>query len=286
MNIGIVGAETHTGQLCNILNVERRIRGVRVTHVCGRTAALGRAAARAGRIPHIAKKPADLIGAVDAAVVDHIHGADHLAAARPLLEAGLPLFIDKPFCCSKSAGKRFLARAAQLGVPVCSFSVMPLQAAFVALKKQVRQLGQIYAVVTSGPCDIRSAHGGIFFYGIHQVEMILRLLGYEVSHVQCSRGKGKNHLATLAYKDGRMATMHLLAEGAGLFHLSAIGARGRIDQSIAYDQDMFLAGARAVVQMFRSGKTSETMESMLAPVAVLEALKKSMATSARVKVIL
>ena len=45
MNIGIVGAETHTGQLCNILNVERRIRGVRVTHVCGRTAALGRAAA-------------------------------------------------------------------------------------------------------------------------------------------------------------------------------------------------------------------------------------------------
>ena len=63
--------------------------------------------------------------------------------------------------------------------------------------------------------------------------MILRLLGYEVSHVQCSRGKGKNHLATLAYKDGRMATLHLLAEGAGLFHLSAIGARGRIDQSIA-----------------------------------------------------
>ena len=54
MNIGIVGAETHTGHLCNILNVERRIRGVRVTHVCGRTAAVGRAAARAGRIPHIA----------------------------------------------------------------------------------------------------------------------------------------------------------------------------------------------------------------------------------------
>ena len=49
---------------------------------------------------------------------------------------------------------------------------------------------------------------------------------------------------------------------------------------------MFLAGARAAVRMFRSGETSETMESMLAPVAGLEALKKSMATSARVKVIL
>jgi predicted dehydrogenase len=221
---------------------------------------------------------------VDAVVVDHIHGKYHLPAATPLLEAGMPLFIDKPLCCSRSEGKRFLARAAALGVPVCSFSVMPLQAAFVALKKQVRKLGQIYAVVTTGPCDITSRYGGIFFYGIHQVEMILRLLGYEVSHAQVSKGSGKNHLATLTYKDGRMATMHLIAEGAGLFHLSVIGAKGRIDESITYDQNMFLAGVRAAVRMFRSGKTDETMESMLVPVAVLEALEKSMATGGRVKV--
>ena len=37
MNIGVVGAETHTAQLCEIINLERRIRGVRVSHVCGRT---------------------------------------------------------------------------------------------------------------------------------------------------------------------------------------------------------------------------------------------------------
>ena len=284
MNIGIVGAETHTAQFAEIINVEQSIRGVRVSHVSGRTASVARAAATAGRIPHIVKNPEELIGVVDAAVVDHVHGKYHLPAAQPLLEAGMPLFVDKPFCCSRSEGKRFLARAVELGVPVCSFSVMPMQAAFVALKKQVRKLGKLYAVVSTGPCDITSGYGGIFFYGIHQVEMVLRLLGYEVSHAQVDKGKGKNHVATLAYKDGRMATMNLMAEGGGLFHLSVIGAKGRIDQSINYDENIFLPGVRTFVRMFRSGKTDETMESMLLPVAVLEALEKSISGRGRVKV--
>lgn len=284
MNIGVVGAETHTAQLCEIVNLQRRIRGVRVSHVCGRTLSVARAAAAAGRIPHIARKPEDLIGAVDAAVVDHIHGRHHLSAAKPLLEAGLPIFFDKPFCCSRSEGRRFLVRAAELGVPVCSFSVMPMQSAFAALKKQVRRLGEIHAAVCTGPCNVTSRHGGMFFYGIHQVEMILRLLGYEVGHAQVVKGSRKNHLATLTFKDGRMAAMHLMGEGEGTFHLSVIGARGRIDQAIGYDEDFFYPGVRSFVRMFRTGRTEETMESMLVPVAVLEALEKSMATGVRVRV--
>ena len=284
LNIGIVGAETHTAQLCDILNVRRSVRGARVTHVCGRTVSVSRAAAAAGRIPHLVGKPEDLIGAVDAVVVDHIDGKHHLPSAKPLLEAGLPLFIDKPLCCTRSEGKRFLARADRLGVPVCSFSVMPKQAAFLAFEKQVRKLGKIHTVVSTGPCDITSKHGGIFFYGIHQVAMILRLLGYEIGHAQVVRGTGNNHVATLAYKDGRMATMNLMAEGAGLFHLSVVGAKGRIDQSINYDSDMFLSGVRSFVRMFRTGRTDETMESMLAPVAVLEALEKSLDGRGRIRV--
>ncbi|MCY3763627.1 MAG: Gfo/Idh/MocA family oxidoreductase [Gemmatimonadetes bacterium] len=284
MNIGVVGAETHTAQLCEIVNLQRRIRGVRVSHVCGRTLSAAREAAAAGGIPHIARKPEDLIGAVDAVVVDHIHGRHHLPAAKPLLEAGLPIFFDKPFCCSRSGGRRFLVRAAELGVPVCSFSVMPMQSAFVALKKQVRRLGEIHAAVCTGPCDIASKYGGIFFYGIHQVEMILRLLGYGVGHAQVVKGSRNNHLATLTFKDGRMAAMHLMGEGGGTFHLSVIGARGRIDQAIGYDEDFFFPGVRSFVRMFRTGRTEETMESMLVPVAVLEALEKSLATGGRVRV--
>ena len=283
LNIGIVGAETHTAQFAQIINVEQRLRGVRVSHVCGRTAAAARTASQAGEIPRVVRSPADMIGGVDAAVVDHIHGKHHLPAARPLLEAGMPLFIDKPFCCRRAEGKRFLERAAALGVPVGSFSVMPMQTAFRELRQRVRRLGELYTVVSTGPCDVRSGHGGIFFYGIHQVEMVLQLLGYEVSHAQVVKGTGTNHVATLAFRDGRMATMNLMAVGGGPFHLSVIGANGRIDQTITYDPDPFLPGVRAFVRMFRTGRSGQSMESMLVPVAVLEALAKSLAGQGRVR---
>ena len=43
-------------------------------------------------------------------------------------------------------------------------------------------------------------------------------------------------------------------------------------------------GVRSFVRMFRTGRTGETMESTLVPVAVLEALEKSLASGGRVRV--
>ena len=285
LNIGIVGAEnSHTAAIAKVLNVEKRVSGVRVTHVWGETARFARLAAEAGQIPNIVKTPADLIGQVDAAAVDHRHGKYHLPAVKPLLEAKMPLFVDKPFCYRKAEGRRFLARAEELGVPVCSFSTIPKQQAFAQLKREVRKLGQIYAVVSTGPCDIKSKWGGIFFYGIHQVDMVLRLLGYDVGHVQVDRGTGQNHTATISYKNGAIATMNLVGGGSAPFHMSVIGAKGRVDMPIVSDESQYLAGIRDFVRMFRTGKTKETYETMVGPVAVLEALEKSVGSGKRVRV--
>lgn len=285
LNVGIVGAEnSHTAAIARVLNVERKIAGVRVTHLWGEKGSLARRVAADGRIPHTVERPDDLIGSVDAAVVDHRHGKFHLPAARPLLEAGMPLFIDKPFCYRKAEGKRFLSRARQLGVPVCSFSVLPKQASFAALARKMRSLGRIYTVVSTGTCDVNSRWGGIFFYGIHQVDMVLRLAGYEVGQVQSVSGTGKNHAAHLFFRDGAVATMNLVGAGDAPFHLSVVGSKGRVDQFIEFDESIYLAGIRDFVRVFRSGRTRETVQTMLGPVAVLEALEKSMVLRRKVRV--
>ena len=285
MNIGIVGAEnSHTAAIAKLINVEKRIPGVRVTHVWGETKAYAKAAAEAGQIPHIVARPEDMIGQVEAACVDHRHGKFHLPAVKPLLEAKLPLFVDKPFCYRKAEGKRFLARAAELKVPVASYSVLPKQQSFVDFKREMRKLGTIYSLVSTGPCDIKSKHGGIFFYGIHQVDMILNLLGYDMAHGEIVRGAGKNHAGIITYKNGAVATMNFVGGGPARFHLSAIGEKGRLDSFIPFDESTYLTGTRTFCRMFKTGKTSETAESMLGPVAALEALEKSISQGKRVKI--
>lgn len=285
MKIGIIGAENgHTAGFAKVLNVDQAIRGARVVQVWGETRTLALQAAAAGEISQIVKTPEELIGTVDGAVVDHRDCRRHLPAAWPLLEAGIPLFIDKPFCYRVAEGRRFLARAAELQVPVCSFSAMHKHESFRSMQQAMRRLGRIHTVVTTGACDIKSKWAGIYFYGIHQVDMALRLLGYQPRTAQVIKGKGKNHAAMIGFDNGAVAVMNLIGAGSAQFHVSVIGENGRLDCPIIYDKSPYQSAVRSFTTMFKSGKSPETTQSMLVPVAVLEALEKSVLNGKRVKI--
>ena len=283
--VGSVGAEnSHTAAIGKLINVEKRIPGVKVPHVWGETKALARKAAEVAQIPHIVETPDQMVGQVDAACVDHRHGKYHLPAVKPLLEAKVPLFVDKPFCYRKAEGKRFLARAAELGVPVCSYSVLPKQKSFVDFKRKMRSLGKIHSLVSTGPCDIKSKRGGVYFNGKHKDDMVINLLGYDMAYGEVVRGTGKNHAGVITYKSGAVASMNLVGEGRARFRLSAIGENGRLDEYISFDENTYLSGTRTFCRMFKTGKTSETAETMLGPVAALEALEKSISKGSRVRI--
>ena len=276
LRIGIVGAEnSHTVAIAKTINIEQRISNAQVVGVWGETPELAKDASERGEIPTIVETPEAFIGQVDGIVTDHRHAKDHLPAVQALLEAGIPLFIDKPFCYRVAEGQTFLKQARALDVPVASYSVLPKQASFRQLQEKIQALGDLYALTTTGPCDIHSEWGGVFFYGIHQVDMIVRLAGYDAVEVRVHPGLGQNHVATVHFKSGLMAGMNLIGAAYPSFHVSAIGEKGRVDETIAYDENMYLSGIEDFVHMFRTGETDETEESMLGPVAFLEALEVS-----------
>lgn len=277
LKIGIVGAEnSHSRAIARSLNVQKKLRGVRVEAIWGEKRKWAEDVAADTDIPTIVRQPKDLIGMVDAAIVDHRDGKLHLPAARPLLRARLPLFIDKPFCCSLSEGKRFLAEAKKRRVPVVSFGVVPLQKSFEKARRDVGKLGKLLSVTTSGPADLYSKYSGVFFYGIHQIDMIVRVAGLDVTHARVNRS-GSGGTATLWYADGTIATANLLQKKCPGFHFSAVGEKGTLSRLIEYDADAYLTGIRNFVKMFRGGKPLYDAREILAPVAALEALQKSLA---------
>ena len=276
LKIGIVGAEnSHAAAIAKTINMDGLIPNAQVTGVWGEKPEFAHTAVEKGQIPQIVSQPEDFIGEVDGVVVDHRHPVEHLPAATSLLEAKIPLFIDKPFCYRVEEGKAFLHRAKELNVAVTSFSVLPKQASFLELKKKSESLGTISSVVTTGPCDIHSTYGGVFFYGIHQVDMLLRFTGYDAVEANVNLGTGDNHIATIRFSSGTVAAMNLVKDGNPAFHVSVIGENGRLDTEITYDQNYYLSGIQEFVHMFRTREVSETNVSILGPVAVLQALEMS-----------
>ena len=75
------------------------IPGAKVTHICF-TGFVGqedaRLCARINGIPRVVDTPEEMIGQVDAVIIATDNGNEHVERCRPFVEAGIPMFVDKP----------------------------------------------------------------------------------------------------------------------------------------------------------------------------------------------
>lgn len=272
--IGVIGAEnSHTIGLGKIFNIDKKFPGAEIRYVWGETEEFAKTAMEKGQIPNMVKDPKEMLGKIDALIVDHRHPKYHLEAARPFVESGIPTFIDKPFCYRVSEGKEFLAMAREKGTPVTSFSSIAQSAGTFDMKDQLKDLSEINNVVRYGPADLDSPYGGIFFYGVHLVQPLMFIFGDDVEKVKVTRNGGKGS-ASLLFKNGLFATLIFknLSYGWDTFLETKEGVKPL--RSLVDEPD---PGKNYVdmVEMFRTGKEPRSHESILKCVAVLEALEES-----------
>lgn len=276
IRIGIIGAEnSHTVGFGKMFNIDKKFPGVEVTHLWGETDEFARKAAEGGKIPTIVKDPKEMLGKIDALIVDHRHAKYHLEAAAPFVKAGIPTFIDKPFCYRVEEGKEFLAMARELGTPVTSFSSIAQSNATYDIKQQLETMGEINHVVRYGPVDLDSEYGGVFFYGVHILQPLMFMFGEDIQRVKITRN-GKKGSASLVFKSGLYATIIFknLSYGWETFVETKKGIaelKSRVEES---DPGKMYVD---IVEMFKTRKEPRSHQSILNEVAVLEALERSAA---------
>jgi len=283
IRVGIIGSEnSHALHFGKLINIEKRLRGVTVVAICGEKKQRTQEVAEAANIPEIVKKPEDMIGKIDVALIDHRHAKDHYPAAVPLVKAGIHVFVDKPFCWTVKEAKDLLTLARRKKVLVTSYSCVRYSTGFLKDKKDIGDLGALSSVDYYGPCDINSEYGGIFFYGVHQVQMMVDHLGPDVKSVQFNRGEGNHHTATINYKkDMPIVTLHLIDHYSGRFRYTVCGEKDTVHMKPDFS-DLYIKGLKAFFRMLKTGKNDLSRKDLIAPVAVLEALAKSMKTEKRV----
>ena len=277
LRIGIIGAEnSHTIGFGRMFNIDKKFPAAEVKYVWGESAEFARNAAEKGSIPHIVKDPREMLGEIDALIVDHRHAKYHLEAATPFIKEGIPTFIDKPFCYRAAEGEEFLKLAREHGTPVTSYSSIAHSASTYDIKKQAESMGKINQVVRSGPVDLDSKYGGIFFYGVHIVQPLMYMFGEDIERVRITRN-GSNGSANLVYKNGLFATLVLKNVASG-WETFVETEKGLIELKSRVEESDPARCYTDMVDMFRSGKEPRSHQSILNCVRVLEALEKSVAS--------
>ncbi|MDD5599576.1 MAG: Gfo/Idh/MocA family oxidoreductase, partial [Victivallaceae bacterium] len=177
----------------------------------------------------------------------------HEDLADLALRSGKPVYIDKTFAPSLAAAKRMFAKAKEYGTPLMSSSALRYAP---ELEKALTEIdGQaINSVLTVGG-------GGSFeIYAIHQLEMLVKLLGSGAVRVLQSTN-GVSHSMLIDYADQRRGAFNFIP-GQG-FQITA--QYGDL-KSIHFDRmtDFFPCFIEAMLEFFDTGicliPESETLE--------------------------
>jgi hypothetical protein len=274
IRIGIIGAEnSHTAGFGKMFNIDKKFPGAVVKYVWGETDEFAKKAMEKGGIPNQVQDPKEMLGKIDALIVDHRHPKYHLEAATPFVKAGIPTFVDKPFCYRAAEGKEFLEMAQKVGTPVTSFSSIAQSNATFDMKDQVKSMEGITQVVRTGTVDLDSKYGNVFFYGVHIVQPLLFIFGDDVARVKISRN-GRYGNASLQFSSGLFATL--------IFKEDAYGWETFVEAKDSFKElkprvEKSNPGKNYVdmVEMFRTGVEPRSHQNILNCVSVLEALEKS-----------
>jgi len=274
IKLGIIGAEnSHSYCIGKVCNIDKKV-PMRTTHIWGETREAASNAADKAKIPNIVDDWREMLGLVDGVMINQRHGAHHFESAEFFIKNGVPTFVDKPMTTDLNEAKVVFKLAGQKKTPVCTFSLIPLQQAFRKFARNLATKGTIQALNTSGPVDLDSPYGGIFFYGFHQIDAMVEIMGTEAKSVSFQRN-GQNGVATILFSGNRMATMNCIAND-GIFHWRVCTDKGVFVLPHQYDKDIYLASTKAIHRLIAKGEVPWNESRMLAPIAILEALQKSL----------
>ena len=241
------------------------IPGAKVTHICcsGDGGFTAEHVAKCSLIPHVVEKPTDVIGKVDAVVIATDIGSEHVNRARPFIEAGLPVFIDKPLTDNAPDLKIFKDWVAA-GAPIMSSSSMRYTKEFMPYRLSTRELGDLRFVSITTPKSWES-------YGIHALEGIYPILGPGFLSAR-NTGTIDRNIVHLKHKCGADVIVVASADMYGSFGcLQLCGTAGKVqlasgDSFFAFKSQLeaFIGFLRTGVYPFPFAETVELMQLVIA----------------------
>jgi len=234
------------------------IPGVQVTHIWCDSPGDAAKVAKAAFIPNVVERPEDVIGQVDAVVIPTDRGWEHVERARPFIDAGLPLFIDKPLCDSEADLRQFVAWHEQ-GKAFLSTSAMRYAKEFAAARAALPEaVGTCRLITITTPKSWER-------YGMHVLESVYPMLPHGGWISVANTGTEQANIVHAHHDSGVDVVLAAVSDMLGAFaKFNAYGTKGSLAAAF---QDTFFAfktQLEAFVQYLRTGRSPvpfvQTME--------------------------
>lgn len=198
------------------------IEGAKITHICCTGYAereMAEKMAKASNIPNVVDDPLELIGKVDAVICATDIGAEHIERCKPFLDAGIPMFIDKPLVDNEEDLKTFIKWRNEGKKFISSSSMRYCKEFEPFYNNGTYELGKLMYICSPMPKKYET-------YGIHALEAMYPLLGPGFVSAQ-NTGTYEQTMVHLKHSSGCCVDipMGIGMAGAGITVIGTAGSR-------------------------------------------------------------
>ena len=194
------------------------VRGAKITHVWCDNPEDAKKVAAAALIPNVVEKPEDVIGEVDAVIVATDKGWEHVWRCKPFIDAGLPIFIDKPLADNVDDLNQFI-KWYKAGHRIMSSSSLRYTKEYIPYMISTHELGELRYINMTMPKSWER-------YGIHALEPVFCITGPGYVSVR-NTGSENNNILHLKHKDGIDVNLAVIYDCAGS-PLKIMGTKGSV----------------------------------------------------------
>ncbi len=235
----------------------------RVTHIWTDEPQDAPKVAKASLIPNVVKQPEEVIGHVDAVIIATDIGSEHVDRYRPFVEAGLPVFVDKPLVDNAEDLNTFRAWVAE-GHPILSGSALAYAREYQPYHGSSHELGALRFLSITTPKSWER-------YGIHALSGIYPILGPGFLSAQ-NTGTRTHNVVHFVHARGAEAVVAAVDDMYGSFGcLQLCGTKGSAsavfrDTFYAFKAQLvdFVKYLRTGVPPFPFSETEELMKMVIA----------------------
>jgi predicted dehydrogenase len=244
------------------------IDSARVTNVWTQDLKISESIAKTTGIENINKNIEDMIGTVDAVLLTRDDPENHVKMAKPFIEAGIPIFIDKPLAITHEDLDYFSGENAK-GRLIMSGSSMRYANECRTAKTEAALLGKIELVTATGKKDWIK-------YGVHLMEAVVSILNDPKPVCVKNVGKNRKDIVYIEYDNGIQVVISIFMDISPTFQISLFGQNGWKLVDIRNSYSMFRDNIIEFIRSVKEGRSRLEFEKTENIIRTLIAGKESL----------
>ena len=218
---------------------------------------------------------ADAIGKIDGLVITARHGDNHYKYAKPYIESGIPMFIDKPITVSESEAVEFMRALKASGTRFSGGSSLK-QDSFIARLREdalAQTDGKTLGGFVRAPYSSENQYGGFYFYAQHLVEMVCEIFGRFPISVTAKQNGTQIHVL---FHYESYDCIGLFCESNYVYYISRMSEKATDAVQIPVTTDWYAREFEEFYEILSGGDNAADYRSFIAPVFVMNAIMRSL----------